>query len=49
MGFCTHRQLEGFVQQAVAFAVQVGIGAACLGHADPREPSFLQEVQRSFS
>lgn len=38
---CTHRQLEGFVQEAVALAVQVGVGAARFGHSNPREPGFL--------
>lgn len=44
---CTHRQLQGFVQEAVALAVQVRVGAACLGHSDPGEPGFLWRRQTS--
>lgn len=45
---CTHRQLEGFVQEAVALAVKVGVGAARFGHSNPRKPGFLQRRQISW-
>lgn len=37
----TDHQLQSLVEEPVAFAVQVGIGAACLGHTDPGKAGLL--------
>lgn len=43
----THRQLQRLVEQPVAFAVQVRVGAAGLGHADPRQARLLWDRDRA--
>lgn len=37
----TYHQLQRLREEPVALAVQVGIGAACLGHTDPGKAGFL--------
>lgn len=37
----TYHQLQGLVEEPVALAVQVSIGAACFGHTDPGEAGLL--------
>lgn len=34
-------QLQGLVEESIALAVQVGIGAACFGHTDPGKTGLL--------
>lgn len=37
----TYRQLQGFIEEPIALAVQVGIGASCFGHTDPGKAGLL--------
>lgn len=41
-----YHQLQRLVEESIAFAVQVGIGAACFGHPDPGKASLLQSAER---
>lgn len=36
-----YHQLQCLREESVALAVQIGIGAACLGHADPGKAGLL--------
>ena len=37
----TYHQLQRFVEESVALAVQVGVGAASFGHTDPGKAGLL--------
>lgn len=37
----TYHQLQCLVEESVALAVQVGIGAPCFGHTDPGKAGLL--------
>lgn len=37
----TYRQLQGFIEEPIALAVQVGIGTSCFGHTDPGKAGLL--------
>lgn len=37
----TYQKLQRFVEESVALAVQVGVGAASFGHTDPGKAGLL--------
>ena len=37
----TYRQLQGLIEEPIALAVQVGIGASRFGHPDPGKAGLL--------
>lgn len=37
----TYHQLQRFIEESVALAVQVGVGAASFGHTDPGKAGLL--------
>lgn len=37
----TYREFQGLIEEPVALAVQVGIGAARFGHTNPGKAGFL--------
>lgn len=41
----SYRELQNFVEQAVALAVEEGIGASCLGYSYPGQAGFLQRAR----
>lgn len=41
-----YHQLQCLIEESVALAVQVGIGAARFGHADPGQASLLQSAEK---
>lgn len=41
----SYRELQSFVEQAVALAVKEGTGASCLGYSYPGQAGFLQRVR----
>lgn len=42
----SHRQLQQFVEQPVAFALDEGVGTAGLGYSYPGQSGFLCKVRR---
>lgn len=44
-GGLSHRELQGFVEQAVAFAVEESAGASRLGYSYPGQARFLQKTK----
>lgn len=45
----SYRQLQQFVEQSVAFALEEGVGAAGLGYSNPGQSGFLGVGGRSHS
>lgn len=41
-----YHQLQCLIEESVALAMQVGIGAARFGHADPGQASLLQSAEK---
>lgn len=37
----SYHQLQSLVEEPIALAVQVGVGAACFGHTDPGKAGLL--------
>ncbi len=45
----SHRQLQQFVEQSVAFALDEGVGASRLGYSYPGQSRFLGVGRRGHS
>ena len=45
LGGWSYREFQSFVEQAVALAVEEGVGASCLGYSYPGQAGFLQRAR----